>query len=121
MGEITLEDCLISLNVLCYILTSFTQFLTEYTYQILRKLMPQSDYSIVNKNIEYESLLTIIDEVPMESEDIHIVYCVAKQIQFEVTAEQGAKLNPTDDVTIYYSIEPQTSEISRVTCKQRVN
>ncbi|CAF1369219.1 unnamed protein product [Rotaria sordida] len=56
----------------------------------------------------------------MEYEDVHIVYCVAKQIQFEVTAEQGAKLNPTDDVTIYYSIEPQTSKISRFTYKQRL-
>jgi isoleucyl-tRNA synthetase len=48
-GETTLEDCLVSLNVLCYILFTmaklmapFTPFLAEYMYQILRKLMPQS-------------------------------------------------------------------------------
>lgn len=48
-GETTLEDCLMSLNVLCYILLTmaklmapFTPFLAEYMYQILRKLMPQS-------------------------------------------------------------------------------
>jgi isoleucyl-tRNA synthetase len=48
-GETTLEDCLVSLNVLCYILLTmaklmapFTPFLAEYMYQILRKLMPES-------------------------------------------------------------------------------
>lgn len=47
-----MEDCLISLNVLCYILLTmaklmgpFTPFLAEYMYQILRKLMPQSSSS----------------------------------------------------------------------------
>ena len=44
-----MEDCLVSLNVLCYILLTmaklmapFTPFLAEYMYQVLRKLMPQS-------------------------------------------------------------------------------
>ena len=44
-----MEDCLVSLNALCYILLTmakliapFTPFLAEYMYQILRKLMPQS-------------------------------------------------------------------------------
>ncbi|CAF4254181.1 unnamed protein product [Rotaria sp. Silwood2] len=274
--ETTLEDCLVSLNVLCYILLTmaklmapFTPFLAEYMYQILRKLMPQSfssdeqelsvhfqmipqsDQSLVNKNIEHavdavqtviglgrflrdrkvipmkyplpefvvihydpsvlkdiesledfvrnglnvrkvtlsqdrefygvemcaepnystlgkkagaklksvtqliremsdadietllsksqdESPLKIIDEVPIELEDIHIVYRVTKQTRFEDTAEQGfvvlldykadaslkeegliheitnrvqklrkeAKLNLTDDIKIYYSVEP---------------
>ena len=47
-----MEDCLVSLNVLCYILLTmaklmapFTPFLAEYMYQILRKLMPQSSTS----------------------------------------------------------------------------
>ncbi len=51
-GETTLEDCLVSLNVLCYILLTmaklmapFTPFLAEYMYQVLRKLMPQSSSS----------------------------------------------------------------------------
>ncbi len=44
-----MEDCLVSLNVLCYILLTmaklmapFTPFLAEYMYQVLRKLMPKS-------------------------------------------------------------------------------
>ena len=44
-----MEDCLVSLNVLCYILLTmaklmapFTPFLAEYMFQVLRKLMPQS-------------------------------------------------------------------------------
>ncbi|CAF5187190.1 unnamed protein product, partial [Rotaria magnacalcarata] len=100
---------------------------------------------------EGESPLTVIDDVPIEFEDIHIVYRVAEQMQYETTAEQGfvvlldyiadtslkdegliheitsrvqklrkeAKLIPTDDITIYYSVEPQTSEIARVASEQR--
>ncbi|CAM4845574.1 unnamed protein product, partial [Rotaria magnacalcarata] len=100
---------------------------------------------------EGESPLTVIDDVPIEFEDIHIVYRVAEQIQYETTAEQGfvvlldyiadtslkdegliheitsrvqklrkeAKLIPTDDITIYYSVEPQTSQIARVASEQR--
>ncbi len=47
-----LEDCLVSLNVLYYILLTmaklmipFTPFLAEYMYQVLRKLVPQSSSS----------------------------------------------------------------------------
>ncbi|CAF1954063.1 unnamed protein product [Rotaria magnacalcarata] len=100
---------------------------------------------------EGESPLTVIDDVPIEFEDIHIVYRVAEQMQYETTAEQGfvvlldyiadtslkdegliheitsrvqklrkeAKLIPTDDITIYYSVEPQTSQIARVASEQR--
>ncbi|CAF3355268.1 unnamed protein product [Rotaria socialis] len=290
-SETTLDDCLVSLNVLCYVLLTmaklmapFTPFLAEYMYQILRKLMPQSSsslsheqelsvhfqmipkshHSLVNKNIERavaavqtviglgrvvrerkvvpmkyplpefvvihkdssvlkdvesledfvreglnvrkvtlsqdrelygvemraepnyptlgkkagskvksvtekirgmsnidveklllkgegESPLTVIDDVPIEFEDIHIVYRVAKQMQYEATAEQGfvvlldytadaslkdeglireitsriqklrkeAKVTPTDDILVYYSVEPQTSEIARVALEQR--
>ncbi|CAF0822640.1 unnamed protein product [Rotaria sordida] len=189
-GETTLEDCLVSLNVLCYILLTmaklralFTPFLAKYIYQILRKLMTQllssssqqeisvqfqvitkSQKTLVNKDIERavavvqtviglgrtvrerkiipmkyplpefvlihkdvsvlrdvqsledfvrevclilllsltfifiikglnvresESPLTTIDDVSIESEDVHIVYRVAKQTQFEATTEQG--------------------------------
>lgn len=49
-GESNLDDCLVSLNVLSYILLTmaklmgpFTPFLAEYMYQVLRKLMPSSD------------------------------------------------------------------------------
>ena len=51
-GESTLDDCLVSLNVLCYVLLTmaklmgpFTPFLAEYMYQILRKLMGPSSSS----------------------------------------------------------------------------
>ncbi|CAF0932507.1 unnamed protein product [Rotaria sordida] len=50
--ETTLEDCVISLNVLCYILLTiaklmkqFTIFLAEYMYQVLGKLISQSSSS----------------------------------------------------------------------------
>ncbi|CAF3852364.1 unnamed protein product, partial [Rotaria magnacalcarata] len=100
---------------------------------------------------EGESPLTVIDDVPIEFEDIHIVYRVAEQTQYEATAEQGfvvlldytadaslkdeglireitsriqklrkeAKVKPTDDILVYYSVEPQTSEIARVSLEQR--
>ena len=38
---------------------------------------------------EGESPLTEIDGIAIESEDMHFVYRVAKQTQFEATAEQG--------------------------------
>ncbi|CAF1529802.1 unnamed protein product [Rotaria magnacalcarata] len=51
--ETTLEDSLVSLNVLCYVLLTmaklmapFTPFLAEYMYQILRKLMSQPSSSL---------------------------------------------------------------------------
>ncbi|CAF1225120.1 unnamed protein product [Rotaria sordida] len=51
-NETTLEDCVISLNVLCYILLTiaklmkqFTIFLAEYMYQVLGKLISQSSSS----------------------------------------------------------------------------
>lgn len=36
-----------------------------------------------------ESSLTVIDDILIESEDIHIVYRIAKQTQFEATADKG--------------------------------
>ncbi len=42
---------------------------------------------------ENESPLTVIDDVPIESEDIHIVYRVAKQTQYEATAEKGVRID----------------------------
>ncbi|CAF3618867.1 unnamed protein product [Rotaria sp. Silwood1] len=106
--------------------------------------MSNSDIKKLLSNGQDESPLTIIDEVPIESEDVHIVYYIAKQTRFEATAEQEfvvlldytadaslnnegliheitsrAKLNPTDDITIYYSVEPQTSEIARIASEQQ--
>ncbi|CAF2760062.1 unnamed protein product [Rotaria sp. Silwood2] len=189
-GETTLEDCFVSLNVLCYILLTivklmepFTPFLAEYMHQILRKLIsqssssseqdlsvhfqmiPKSQKSLVNKNIkctidaiqttigliEDEGPLTTIDDASIESEDVYIVYRVTQQTRFEATTEQGfvvlldftadasmkdegliheiasrvekrrseAKLNPTDDIIVYYSVESETSEIARVVTKQQ--
>lgn len=36
-----------------------------------------------------ESPLTVIDDVPIELEDVHIVYRVAQQTRYEATAEKG--------------------------------
>ncbi|CAF3226873.1 unnamed protein product [Rotaria sp. Silwood2] len=189
-GETTLEDCFVSLNVLCYILLTivklmepFTPFLAEYMHQVLRKLIsqssssseqdlsvhfqmiPKSQKSLVNKNIkctidaiqttisliEDEGPLTTIDDASIESEDVYIVYRVTQQTRFEATTEQGfvvlldftadasmkdegliheiasrvekrrseAKLNPTEDIIVYYSVESETSEIARVVTKQQ--
>ncbi|CAF4023112.1 unnamed protein product, partial [Rotaria sordida] len=121
---------------------SLTQQIRDMTDADIEKLLSKG---------QDESPLTTIDDVPIESEDIHIVYRVAKQTQYEATAEQGfvvlldytadaslkdegliheitsrvqklrkeAKLIPSDDITIYYSVEPQTSEIARVASEQR--
>lgn len=35
--------------------------------------------------------LTVIDDVPIDFEDIHILYRVAKQTKYEATAEQGVR------------------------------
>lgn len=96
------------------------------------------------------SPIAVFDEVQVELEDIHIVYQVQKQDQYEAIAEQGfvvlldcvtdasmldeglvheitsrvqkvrkeAKLVPTDNITIFYAVEPKTSEIARVAEQQ---
>ena len=51
--------------------------------------MSDTDIEKLLSKGEGESPLTVIDDVPIESEDVHIVYRVAKQTQFEATAEQG--------------------------------
>ena len=51
--------------------------------------MSDTDIEQLLSNGENERPLTIIDEVSIESEDVHIVYRVAKQTQFEATAEKG--------------------------------
>ena len=51
--------------------------------------MSDTDIEKLLSKGEGESPLTTIDDVPIESEDVHIVYRVAKQTQFEATAEQG--------------------------------
>ncbi len=38
---------------------------------------------------ENESPLIVIDDVPIESEDVHIVYRVGQQIRYEATIEKG--------------------------------
>jgi hypothetical protein len=54
--------------------------------------MSDTDIEKLLSKGEGESPLTTIDDVPIESEDVHIVYRVAKQTQFEATAEQGARV-----------------------------
>ena len=51
--------------------------------------MTDTDIEKLLSKGESEGPLTTIDDVPIESEDVHIVYRVAKQTQFEATAEQG--------------------------------
>ncbi|CAF3313770.1 unnamed protein product [Rotaria sp. Silwood2] len=51
--------------------------------------MPGTDIENLLSQGECESPLTKIDDVPIESEDIHIVYHAAKQTEFEAIAEQG--------------------------------
>jgi len=41
---------------------------------------------------ESETPLMIIDDVPIESEDVTVQYRVAKQTRFEATAEQGVSV-----------------------------
>ncbi len=50
-----------------------------------------SDTDIEKMLSKFESPLTVIDDVPIESEDVHIVYRVTKQTRFETTAEQGVR------------------------------
>jgi hypothetical protein len=38
---------------------------------------------------ENEGPLTVIDDVPIESEDVHIVYRVGQQTRYEAKAEKG--------------------------------
>jgi hypothetical protein len=54
--------------------------------------MTDTDIEKLLSKGENESPLTVIDDVPIESEDVHVVYRVAKQTRFEATAEQGVCL-----------------------------
>ncbi|UJR12101.1 hypothetical protein I4U23_016279 [Adineta vaga] len=113
--------------------------------------MTDADIEKLLSEGETESSLTIIEEIPIEHEDVHIVYHVAKQTQFEATAEEGfvvlldytpdasliddglvreitsrvqrlrreARVRPTDEIVIYYSVEPQTSEIARIAVERQ--
>ena len=53
--------------------------------------MSDADIEKLLSKGENESPLTVIDDVPIESEDVHIVYRVAKQTQYEATAEKGVR------------------------------
>ena len=66
-------------------------FFSKSQHLSLKKIRGMSDTDIeklLSKG-ENESPLTVIDDVPIESEDVHIVYRVAKQTRFEATAEKG--------------------------------
>ncbi len=54
--------------------------------------MKGADMEQILSKGENESPLIVIDDVPIESEDIHIVYRVTKQTQYEATAEKGVCL-----------------------------
>ncbi|CAF1051834.1 unnamed protein product [Rotaria sp. Silwood1] len=116
----------------------------------LRGLSYADIEKFLSKNQD-ESPLTMLDDVPIEWEDIYIIYRVGQETRFEATAEQGfivlldctadvslidedlineitsqvqklckqVKLISTDDITIYYSVDPQTSEIARIASERR--
>lgn len=70
-------------------------FFLDKVKSITEKVRGMSDKDIeqlLSKG-ENESPLTVIDDVPIESEDVHIVYRVAKQTQYEATAEKGVCLH----------------------------
>ncbi|CAF2897455.1 unnamed protein product [Rotaria sp. Silwood2] len=50
--------------------------------------MSATDIEKLLSKDESKSPLTVIDDVPIESEDVHIVYRLAKQTQYEAIAEQ---------------------------------
>ncbi|CAF4908380.1 unnamed protein product, partial [Rotaria sp. Silwood2] len=50
--------------------------------------MSDTDIEKLLSKGESKSSLTVIHDVPIESEDVHIVYRLAKQTQYEAIAEQ---------------------------------
>ena len=54
--------------------------------------MSEEDIEKFQLQSEKESPSIVIDGVPVEIEDIHIVYRVAKQTRFEAAAEQGVSI-----------------------------
>ena len=65
--------------------------------------MSDADIEQLLSKGENESPLTVIDEVPIETEDVHIVYRVAKQTRFEATAEKGVGLSLSVDLHLFTS------------------
>jgi hypothetical protein len=55
--------------------------------------MSDTDIEQLLSKGENQNPLTVIDEVAIESEDVHIVYRVAKQTRFEATAAKGVCLH----------------------------
>ncbi|CAF0756361.1 unnamed protein product [Rotaria sordida] len=69
------------------------QSLEDFVREVCLILLLSLTFIFILKGLnvrESESPLTTIDDVSIESEDVHIVYRVAKQTQFEATTEQGA-------------------------------
>jgi hypothetical protein len=64
--------------------------------------MSDTDIEKLLSKGEGESPLTVIDDVPIESEDVHIVFRVGKQTRFEATAEQGVGLILFYQILIVY-------------------
>lgn len=55
--------------------------------------MSDTDIEKILSNSDTEGPLTFIDDIPIESEDVHIVYRVGTQTRFEATAEKGVCLH----------------------------
>lgn len=54
--------------------------------------MSDSDIDKLLSKGDNESPLTVIDDVPIELEDVHVVYRVAQQTRYEATAEKGVNI-----------------------------
>jgi hypothetical protein len=50
--------------------------------------MSDTDMEKILSNDENESSLTVIDDIPIESEDVHIVDHVGQQTRYEATIEK---------------------------------
>ncbi|CAF1664450.1 unnamed protein product [Rotaria sp. Silwood1] len=93
--------------------------------------MTDTDIEKLLSKGESESPLTLIDDVPIESEGCVVLldYTADATLKDEGRIQQitsriqklrkEPKLIPTNDITIHYSVEPQTSEIARVASEHR--
>lgn len=62
---------------------SITQFIRDMSNADIEQLL--------TKDLQQTPLM-IIEDIPIDYEDLHILYRVAQQTRFEATAEQGVRL-----------------------------
>ena len=66
------------------------------------RAMTDADIEQLLSKGESASPLTTLEDVPVEFEDVHILYRVAKQTQFEATAEQGVRTDCSCSISIVF-------------------